>query len=82
MKYALAAVLALIAAPALAETEATADQITQINALLTSMTCEVDPDNIDVEEAGGFDLDDVLCADGQYDMKLDAAFAVLEQRKE
>ena len=82
MKYALAAALALIAVPVLAETGATADQITQINALLASMTCEVDPDNIDVEAAGGFDLDDVLCADGQYDMKLDAALAVLEQRKE
>lgn len=82
MKYVLAAALALIAVPALAETAATADQITQINTLLASMTCEIDPDNIEVEDAGGFDLDDVICADGQYDIKLDAAFAVLEQRKE
>jgi len=82
MKYALAAVLALIAAPVLAETGATADQITRITALLASMTCEIDPDNIEVEETGGFDLDDVICADGQYDIRLDAAFAVLDQRKE
>ncbi len=82
MKYVLAAALALIAVPASAETAATADQITQINTLLASMTCEIDPDNIEVEDAGGFDLDDVICADGQYDIKLDAAFAVLEQRKE
>ena len=82
MKYALAAALALMAAPALAETKATADQIAQINTLLASMTCEIDPDNIEVEAEGGFDLDDVICADGQYDITLDAAYAVLERRKE
>ena len=31
---------------------------------------------------GAFDLDDVMCAAGQYDIKLDADFAVTEERKE
>ena len=78
----IAAALALAAWPALADTDPTADQIAQIDSLLGSMTCEVDPDNIDVEDAGGFDLDDVICVDGQYDIKLDADYKVLEQRKE
>ena len=29
-----------------------------------------------------FELDDVMCADGQYDIKLDADYKVVEQRKE
>ncbi|WP_223252403.1 hypothetical protein [Paracoccus mutanolyticus] len=46
------------------------------------MTCEVDADNIDVEDDGSFDLDDVICADGQYDIKLNADFTEKERRKE
>ena len=37
----------------------------------------------DIGEDGILDLDDVMCADGQYDIKLDAAdYKVVEQRKE
>ena len=32
--------------------------------------------------AAHFDLDDVLCADGQFDIKLDADFNVVEKRAE
>ena len=49
---------------------------------LAAMTCEVDADNIDVEDDGSFDLDDVICADGQYDIKLNADFTEKERRKE
>lgn len=71
-----------IALPAFADTKATEDQVTRINDLLASMTCEVDPDNIEVEDDGGFDLDDVICADGQYDIRLDAEYNEVEKRKE
>lgn len=74
-----AAALALLAAPVLAE--ATAEQIAAIDAKLAEMQCEVDPDNIEMEE-DGFDLDDVICADGQYDIAMDANLEVTEKRKE
>ena len=74
-----AAALALLAAPAFAE--ATPEQIAAIDAKLAEMQCEVDPDNIEMED-GGFDLDDVICADGQYDIAMDADLNVTEQRKE
>lgn len=74
-----AAALMLIAVPALAE--ATAEQIAAIDAKLAEMQCEVDPDNIETED-GGFDLDDVICADGQYDIAMDANLEVTEKRKE
>lgn len=79
-RIALAALLALTAAPALAD--ATKEQITAIDAALAAMTCEVDSANIEIEEDGSFDLDDVQCADGQYDIKLNADFTEKERRKE
>ncbi|WP_395540489.1 PepSY domain-containing protein [Neotabrizicola sp. sgz301269] len=78
----LATVIAGFAAPAWAEAEVTPEQITSIDAALAAMTCEVDSANIEVEEDGSFDLDDVICADGQYDIKLNADFTEKERRKE
>ena len=66
---------------ALAQDAATPEQLTQIDEVLAGMTCEVDHANVEVGEAG-LDLDDVMCADGQYDMVLDADYKVAEQRKE
>lgn len=71
-----------LALPALADTEATPEQIARIDEVLAAMTCEVDSDNIEVEDDGSFDLDDVICADGQYDVKLNADFTEKERRKE
>ena len=64
MKRTLIAALALVAAPALAFAQATDEQQARIDETLASMQCEVDPANVEVEE-GVFDLDDVMCADGQ-----------------
>ncbi|GGH50741.1 PepSY domain-containing protein [Frigidibacter albus] len=80
MKHLLAAAaLVLLAAPAFAE--ATPEQIAAIDAKLAEMQCEVDPDNIEMED-GGFELDDAICIDGQYDIVMDADLNVTEQRKE
>lgn len=78
----LAALLAGVAGPVLAEEGATPEQIAMIDEALAAMTCEVDSDNIEVEDDGSFDLDDVICADGQYDVKLNADFTEKERRKE
>jgi hypothetical protein len=80
MRYAAALALVLIAAPALAQ-EASEEQQAKIDEALAAMQCEVDPANVEVED-GSFDLDDVMCADGQYDIVLDAGYAVTERRKE
>ena len=66
--------------PAIAE-EPSADAIAKINTLLAEMSCEVDEDNIELED-GAYDLDDVICVDGQYDIMLDAEFNVTGKRKE
>lgn len=72
---------ALLAAPA-AFAEGTPEQLAQIDEVLAGMQCEVDHDNVELEDGGGFDLDDVMCADGQYDIKLGADFNVVDRRKE
>ena len=76
-----AAVLVFAPVAAFADDAATAEQMTRIDEVLAAKSCEVDPANVEVED-GVFDLDDVMCADGQYDIKLDASFAVIEERKE
>jgi hypothetical protein len=75
-----AAALAAVPFVAVAQ-EATEEQMARIDEVLAEKSCEVDPANVEVDD-GNFDLDDVMCASGQYDIKLDANFAVIEERKE
>ncbi|MDH2328890.1 PepSY domain-containing protein [Cereibacter sp. SYSU M97828] len=72
--------LIFLATPAFAQ-DATPEQVAAIDAALAEVQCEVDSANIEVED-GIFDLDDVICADGQYDVKMDAEYKELERRKE
>ena len=76
--FAIGAVLAATPVIAQETDQATLDRI---NALLAGMQCEVDSVHIEPEDAG-WELDDVFCADGQHDIKLDADLNVTERRKE
>lgn len=76
----IAATLALAPAVALAQ-EVPADVVTRIQAMLTEQQCEVDADNIEAD-GEGYELDDVFCADGQYDMDLDANLAIVNKKAE
>ena len=69
-KLGIAAFACVLAAPALAE-EVDAETVSKIEAYLASIECQMDPDDIEVEE-DGYDLDDVICKGGnQFDIKLD-----------
>jgi hypothetical protein len=61
--------------------EVPADAVDRINELLAGMNCQMDPSDIESED-GGYELDDVMCADGQYDIDLDGNFEVTNRRKE
>ncbi len=74
--------LLLVAGPALADDKPTAEQIEKITAALAAQDCDVDPDEIEVEDDGSFDVDDVACRDGQYDVRLDKDYNVVGMRKE
>ena len=68
----------LVTAPVAAQDAATVEKIM---AMLAEMQCEMDPDDIEVED-GGYELDDVFCHDGQYDIELDTELNVVGKRKE
>jgi hypothetical protein len=72
---------AALATPALASEKPTEEETTRIMALLKDMQCEMDEADIE-KSAEGFELDDVFCADGQFDIELDTDFEVVEKRKE
>lgn len=80
MKYLLVAAFLTLPVAAGAQ-EVPAEKVTAIQAMLKTMQCEVDPANIEAD-GDGFELDDVFCADGQYDMDLKADLTVAEKRKE
>ncbi|MFK7762717.1 MAG: PepSY domain-containing protein [Roseobacter sp.] len=61
----------LVSAPALADAHLDALTIDKIEAMLASMECQMDPDDIEVED-NGYELDDVICkGGGQFDITLD-----------
>jgi len=77
-----AACLIPFAAPAATDDEVSEETVSAIMSMLEGMQCEMDEDDIEPRAGGGYELDDVFCADGQYDMDLDAALAVVTRRKE
>lgn len=82
IRTALAAVAALaLGTPALAQEGPSEEAVATIMEVLAGMQCEMDPDDIELDGSGS-ELDDVFCADGQYDMVLDGDFTVVERRKE
>ncbi|MEM1383509.1 MAG: PepSY domain-containing protein [Pseudomonadota bacterium] len=71
----------LVTTPAHAADDVTEEEVGKIMAVLQDLQCEMDEDDIEKED-DGYELDDVFCSDGQYDIDLDADFAVVEKRKE
>ena len=74
MKFLIAAGVAVgLSAPVLADGhEIPEETAAKIMAMLEEMKCQMDPDDIEVED-GGYELDDVICEGGnQFDIELDA----------
>ena len=71
----------VFAAPAFAD-EVDAETVSKIEAYLASIECQMDPDDIEVED-DGYDLDDVICKGGnQFDIKLDKDLNEVSRRAE
>lgn len=78
----LAAIALLTAAPALAEGHIDAETVEKIEAWLASIECQMDPDDIEVED-NGYELDDVICKGGnQFDIELDKDLNEVGRRAE
>lgn len=80
-KLALSTALIALSAPAWADGEVSDEVKANVVAMLAEMSCEMDTDDIEVED-DGYELDDVYCADGQYDITVDAELNVTGKRKE
>jgi hypothetical protein len=78
-----AAALALLASTSVyAEDEAlTEEQVEGVQKAIRAMGCTVPDDEIEAE-GGGYEADDVVCDDGQYDVYLDGDFNVTDKVKE
>lgn len=62
---------AMLAAPGFAEETADAETVEKIEAMLASIECQMDLDDIEVTPEG-YELDDVFCKGGdQFDIELD-----------
>lgn len=73
---------ALIAAPAFADGHLDAATIEKIENWLASIECQMDPDDIEVED-DGYELDDVICKGGkQFDIELDKDLNEVGRREE
>jgi hypothetical protein len=70
------------AGPAFASDEVDAETVAKIEAYLTSIECQMDPDDIEVED-DGYELDDVICKGGlQFDIELDKDLNEVARRAE
>ncbi|WP_299649230.1 PepSY domain-containing protein [uncultured Jannaschia sp.] len=69
--------------PVLAQDEVSEEVVATITEVLADMNCQMDPDDIEVTETEGYELDDVICEGGQqYDIELDQAFNEVSRRAE
>ena len=76
------AIAALMGAPAFADGHLDAETIARIEAYLASIECQMDPDDIEVED-DGYELDDVICKGGnQFDIELDKDLNEVGRRAE
>ncbi len=72
----------LLAVPAFASDEVDAETVAKIEAMLAEMECQMDPDDIEVED-DGYELDDVICKGGnQFDIELDKDLNEVGRRAE
>ncbi|MEO0427012.1 MAG: PepSY domain-containing protein [Pseudomonadota bacterium] len=76
-----AAAIGLLALPVFAEEKPSKESIEKIMEVLLAEECQMDDGDIEVD-GDGYELDDVFCSDGQYDMEMNAAFEITNRRKE
>lgn len=69
-----------LAAPAFADDELSEEKLKQIDEILAAMRCEVTGE-VEVED-GEIELDDVICAGGQFDFEMNEELHITGARAE
>lgn len=67
--------LTLAGGAVMAQDDASKEEADKVKATLSAWGCEAGSE-IEKEKSGVFELDDVKCKDGQYDVKVDPEFKV------
>lgn len=71
------AALALGVSPAFADNDmASADETAKITEVIAKIGCKPGPEGIEKERDDLFEIDDAQCEIGQYDIKLNAEYAI------
>lgn len=73
--------ITVFATPVVAEEALTEKQVEGVQTTIRGMECTVEDKNIEAEGAN-YEADDVICKDGQYDVRLDKDFKVIDKHKE
>ncbi|MGD9738660.1 MAG: hypothetical protein AB7O56_07685 [Bauldia sp.] len=68
--------------PAATPVEATEAEVAGVTEALAAIGCEVGESPVERETADMFEIDDAQCEIGQYDIKLDAAFAIISMTRD
>jgi hypothetical protein len=74
--------LAFFAASALADEKPTADEASKLNEALTALGCSGGEMEKESEAGGVFEVDDAKCKDGQFDLKFDKDFKLLNMDRD
>jgi hypothetical protein len=72
-----AAILALSASIALADSKPSDAEAAKIKETIAALGCEGGEFEKETEATGVFEVDDAKCKDGQYDIKLDKDFKII-----
>lgn len=77
-----AASLALLTTSALADSKPSDEEAAKINDALKAWGCSGGEMEKETEGTGVFEIDDAKCANGQYDIKLDANYGVTSMTRD
>lgn len=59
------------------EVEATDEEVERVTAAIAALNCQIGEGEVEKESADLFEIDDAMCDAGQFDIKLDGDFAVI-----
>ena len=59
------------------EVEATEEQVAHVVDAIGMIGCGIGPSPVEKESDGLFEIDDAICANGQYDIKLNSDYVIL-----
>ncbi len=76
-----AAALALGTTSAFADQKPSAEEVAKITAVLADLGCK-DPEEIEKENEGHFEIEDANCKEGQFDIKLDKDFKLISMSRD